>query len=276
MATLDAKTRAALPDSAFAYVDSKGNRRLPIHDESHVRNALSRFNQVKFESAEARERAFEKLLKAAIGYGIAPVGFVAAQMRAARARDRPDLPSGQVTLMLTDIEGSTGLVDRLGDGYPAVLADVTELIRSGVTAGGGYEVDDRADEFFGVFPTAVSAVGAAVSVQLAMAERSWPEQVRIRIGLHSGTPARTETGYIGIAVNTAARICFAGHGGQILASESVKADVGSRPESTWRLESVGRHALRGLPDPVGLYQVRAPDLLAEFPALRVDAQPAGA
>ena len=85
MATLDAKTRAALPDSAFAYVDSTGKRRLPIHDESHVRNALSRFNQVKFESDEARERAFQKLLKAAVGHGIAPVGFVAAQMRAARA-----------------------------------------------------------------------------------------------------------------------------------------------------------------------------------------------
>ena len=132
VATLDAKTRASLPDSAFAYVDSGGKRRLPIHDESHVRNALARFNQVRFESDEAKERAFRKLLTAALGYGIAPVGFVASQLRQARTGARSHLPLGQVTLMLTDMEGSTGLVDRLSDAYPSLLEDVRDLIRQAV------------------------------------------------------------------------------------------------------------------------------------------------
>ena len=118
MATLDARKRASLPDSAFAYVDSKGNRRLPINDESHVRNALSRFNQVKFESEEARERAFRRLLKAATKYGIAPIGFITRQLRQARGADSSDLPSGAVTLLLSDIEGSTKLVQDLGEDYP--------------------------------------------------------------------------------------------------------------------------------------------------------------
>ena len=119
MATLDAKKRASLPNSAFAYVDSQGNRRLPINDEAHVRNALSRFNQVKFESEEARDRAFRRLLKAATDYGIAPIGFVTRQLREARGADPSDLPSGVVTLMLTDIEGSTRLVAGTRRGLPA-------------------------------------------------------------------------------------------------------------------------------------------------------------
>lgn len=269
MATLDAKTRAGLPDSAFAYIDSAGKRRLPIHDESHVRNALSRFNQVRFESEEARERAFRKLLKEAIAYGIAPVGFVAGRMREARSGARPHLPSGQVTLMLTDIEGSTRLVERLADAYPQVLEDVRELIRVLVKRGKGCEVDARADEFFAVFATAGEALGTAVGIQREIGERKWPARVRIRVGLHSGSPGRTDTGYVGMPVHVAARVCSAGHGGQILVSASTREELAGDRLGSFRLERVGSYVLHGLSQAVELYQVHAPGLVSTFPPLRI-------
>jgi class 3 adenylate cyclase len=270
MATLDARKRANLPDSAFAYVDSKGNRRLPINDESHVRNALSRFNQVKFESDEAREKAFQKLLKAASSYGIAPVGFVTRQLRQARAKRHPDLPSGLVTLLLCDIEGSTGLVHELGQAYGGVLDAVQSTIRAAVNQHDGYEVDSRADEFFAAFGSADDAVDAAVEIQLAMSGRAWPggRQVRVRIGIHSGSPALTDTGYVGLAVNTMARVCNAGHGGQILITASTTDELRRPP----RLADLGEVPLDGLPRPVALFQVRAPGLIHEFPPLRVAEQ----
>lgn len=100
MADLTARERAKLPDSAFASIDSAGRRRLPIHDEPHVRNALARFNRVVFEDEAARDRARSRLLKAAKRYGIVPVGFIEGQLR-------PKLPTGQLTLLFADIEGSS-------------------------------------------------------------------------------------------------------------------------------------------------------------------------
>src|SRR2546426_12335114 len=121
MAQLDSTTRADLPNSAFAYVDSRGRRRLPIHDEAHVRNALARFNQVKFEDENARQRARQRLLNAAKRYRIVPVGFITGQLKSERElgelRPRMELPSGFVTMLMTDVEGSTALVHRLGERY---------------------------------------------------------------------------------------------------------------------------------------------------------------
>src|ERR687884_1004651 len=119
MAALTAKERAQLPDSAFAYIDSHGKRRLPIHDASHVRNALARFGQVAFEDDDARDRARSRLLRAAKKHGIMPIGFISAQLQPQRK-----LPTGNVTFLLTDIEGSTELLARLGDGYAPVLAQI--------------------------------------------------------------------------------------------------------------------------------------------------------
>ncbi|MGH8947955.1 MAG: DUF6582 domain-containing protein, partial [Acidimicrobiia bacterium] len=208
MPTLDARKRASLPNSAFAYVDSKGNRRLPINDEAHVRNALSRFNQVKFEDEEARERAFRRLLKAATDYGIAPIGFITRQLREARDAGL-DLPSGAVTLLLSDIEGSTRLVQVLGEEYPPVLERVRTVIREAVGGHQGYEVDSRADEFFAVFADAGDGVATAIEIQRAMQEAKWPgdHRVQVRIGLNSGSPAVTDTGYVGLPVNVMARVC---------------------------------------------------------------------
>lgn len=257
MAELDAQTRAALPDTAFAYVDGRGRRRLPIHDESHVRNALARFNQVRFESVEARERAFQKVLRAALEHGIAPVGFVTRQIRAARERQHVPLPSGPVTILMTDIEGSTSLSHRLGDGYAAVLDRTRELIRRRVTAAGGYEVDARADEFFAVFSEAAAALRAAVAVQRALDTWDGPdgERVRVRIGLHAGQPALTDTGYIGLPVSIAARVCAAGHGGQILLTGETRDQLASRLPRGLTLTPLGVHAMHGLPDPVEILQV---------------------
>jgi len=273
MAKLDARKRAELPNSAFAYVDSNGRRLLPIHDEPHVRNALSRFNQVRFEDDAAKERAFRKLLTAATKYGIAPIGFVARQLKEAAAGEGPpaDLPSGAVTFLLSDIEGSTVLVHRLGDAYPGVLAEVQTVIREEVDRHHGYEVDARADEFFAAFAHASDALSAALQIQRSLAGHQWPEgeTVRIRIGLHSGSPARTDTGYVGLPVNTAARVCSAGHGGQILISGATREALGDAAEAAVGLVSLGRFELHGLPGPEELLQVTVPDLPSEFPPPRV-------
>lgn len=271
MAELSAKQRADLPNSAFAYVDSKGNRRLPINDEAHVRAALSRFNQVKYESPEAREKAFARVLKAAAGYGIAPVGFVTRQLReAARTEGAPELPSGMVTLMLTDIEGSTQLVHELGDAYPPLLDAVRALIREVVGAEGGYEVDARADEFFAAFGRARNAVDAAIEIQRRMIARTWPgaAELRVRIGLHSGSPALTDTGYVGPAVHVMARVCNAGHGGQVLITRATREEIGDDP-ADFGLSSLGEFALQGVPGREEMFQVDAPGLKTDFPDLRV-------
>jgi len=145
VSVLDSKARARLPDSAFAYVDSTGRRRLPINDASHVRNALARFEQTAFEDAAARERARQRLLRAAKKHGIVPLGFFDGQLRKerqdgesrARAVGLKDLPRGTVTFLFTDIEGSTQLLQRLGDAYAALLRDVRTLIRTSVREAGG-------------------------------------------------------------------------------------------------------------------------------------------
>src|SRR5690349_3712311 len=146
MPPLGARERAKLPDSAFAYIDSGGRRRLPIHDAAHVRNALARFSQVAFEDESARDKARTRLLRAANKHQIVPIGFVSAQLLPQRK-----LPKGQVTFLLTDIEGSTELLARLDDRYAPLLADVRRLMRAAVRHAGGHEVDARADELFAVF-----------------------------------------------------------------------------------------------------------------------------
>src|SRR5262249_2592996 len=124
---LSARERANLPDSAFAYIDSTGKRRLPINDAVHVRNALARFNQVHFEDEAARDRARIRLLRAAQKHGVVPIGFISAQLQPQRK-----LPRGHVTFLLTDIEGSTDLLARLDDRYPTLLTAVRRVMRKSV------------------------------------------------------------------------------------------------------------------------------------------------
>jgi class 3 adenylate cyclase len=126
----------------------------------------------------------------------------------------PDLPSGTVTFLFTDIEGSTSLVQRLGDRYGALLGDHRRLLRAAVEEAGGVEVDCRADEFFGAFADAQDAVRAAVSAQRALQLHQWPDQLRlaVRIGIHTGEPALADEGYLGLDVHRATRICSAANG----------------------------------------------------------------
>lgn len=264
MTKISARKRGALRDSAFAYVDSRGRRRLPIHDESHVRNALARFNQVQFEDDEARDHARRRLLRAAKKYGIVPIGFMDRQLRRQGQRS---LPTGAVTFLLTDIEDSTGLVHRLGDGWAPVLADTRRLIRSVVRRAGGHEVDARADEFFAVFKHAPDAVKAAVALQRAVRDHDWPagNPVRVRVGMHSGRPTLTEGGYVGLAVHTTARVSAVAHGGQVLISSAVIRAVGNAVAADLTFVELGTYRLRGLPDAETLYQLTVADLPAHFP-----------
>ncbi len=384
MSRLKPSKRARLPDRAFAYVDSRGRRRLPVHDKAHVRNALARFNQVAFENDAARERARNRLLNAAKKYRIVPVGFITgllqSERRAATAgrlvielgrnpapgelekrlrivlrdptlavlhwsdasgayldgtgkpvalpteRDQrgvtylerqgrpmtalvhdptiladPDLaetvldavrfvvekdrlhgqiqatstaaaalPTGFVTLLMTDIEASTALLRRLGDRYGALLNDVRGILRTALLRAGGREIDARADEFFAVFERAAAAIEAAVAIQRELGNRAWGDglEVQVRVGIHSGRPTLTDAGYIGLAVHTTARLCSAAHGGQIVVSAATRAAVGASAPTGIRFRSLGRHRLPGLPDVEMLFQVQAQGLRVTFPRPR--------
>jgi class 3 adenylate cyclase len=384
MATLSAKSRALLPDSAFAYIDSQGRRRLPINDQAHVRNALARFNQTHFEDDAARNRARTRLLKAAKKYGIVPVGFMTGQLQTqssqaaagravielgrmgapeeleerlrvalgdptlsvlhwsdsaatyldlagraaslpleegsrvvtlleghgrpmgalvhdraalhdpdlartvtaavklaienermrgeieARASEARSLPTGHVTFLLADMEDSTALVRHLGDRYASFLADVRRLLRGAIRESGGREVDTRADELFAVFEQAAAALGAAIAIQRRAQTRAWPDQlqVKLRLGLHSGRPTLTDTGYVGLAVHTAARICSAAHGGQIVLSRAARESVESSQLDGVEFKALGLLQLQGLPEPEALYQAIVGDLPSEFPPPR--------
>jgi class 3 adenylate cyclase len=265
MPPLRAKERAQLPDSAFAYIDSSGKRRLPIHDAAHVRNALARFGQVAFEDEAARDRARSRLLRAAKKHGIMPIGFISRQLEPQRK-----LPTGQVTFLLTDIECSTELLAELGDDYAVLLSQVRRTVREALRQTGGHEVSARGDDVFAVFEEAAAAVDGALAIQRAMRAGAWPKgsDVRLRIGLHRGRPALTDTGYVGISVHAAARICFAAHGGQIVMSAAVRAAVDDSLRDGVELRSLGAWRFRGLPEPIELFQVDAPDLAGDFPPLR--------
>ena len=391
MSQLSSKDRAKLPKSAFAYVDSRGRRRLPIHDESHVRNALARFTKVAFEDEAARERARKRLLAAAKKYGIVPIGFMTGQLQAQMSEaaagrfvielgqvgtpgelerrlrtalrdstlsvlhwsdsaavyldgagrpaalppdgadravtllerqgqpmtalvhdravlDNPDLvktvtaavrlavenerlrgqveaqvsevrslPTGSVTFLLTDIEGSTNLLQQLGDRYAALLAEIRAIIRGSVSRAEGREVDARADEFFAVFDRAPRALEAALSIERTVQGRAWPDgvEVKVRIGIHRGRPILTDAGYVGLAVHTVARICSAAHGGQILLSAAARDAVGRSRPAGIRFRGLGSHRLRGLRESQALFQVEAADLPSRFPALRTQTGDSG-
>src|SRR2546426_2596733 len=133
-----------------------------------------------------------------------------------------ELPGGTLTVLHTEVEGSTLLTVRLGDRYPEVLATHCALLRAAVAAHEGYEVDTQGDSFFVVFPRATQAVAAAVAIQRALAAEAWPEggAVRVRIGMHTGEPIRAAEGDTGLDVIRGARIKEAGHGGPVLPSKS--------------------------------------------------------
>jgi class 3 adenylate cyclase len=272
MPTLTARERRELPDRAFAYIDRQGSRRLPINDEGHVRAALARFNQVQFEDDDARAEAFKRLLLAARKYGIVPIGFMTRQLRprAGSSAKTPKLPTGLVTLLFTDIEASTGLLEMFGDGYIDILNDVRSLMRDAVGSARGVEVDARADEFFAAFRRASDAVQAALAIQWTLRKRRWPGGIKVlvRAGIHSGTPKLTEGSYVGLPVHTANRICSAAHGGQILISDQAHEAMDGAAPAGVSLRELGPFRLRGIARGHVLFQVEAPGLPVTFPPPR--------
>jgi class 3 adenylate cyclase len=265
MPPLTAKQRAQLPDRCFAYIDSQGKRRLPIHDAAHVRNALSRFNQVAFEDDAARDRARNRLLRAAKKFGIMPVGFISSQLEPQRK-----LPRGHLTFLLADIEGSTALLGQLDNRYAALLADIRKLVRAAVKSARGHVVSARGDDVVTVFEQSDAALEAALAIQRGMKAGEWPDglDVRLRIGLHRGRPELTETGYVGLSIHAAARICFSAHGGQIVLSGAVRSAMADELPDGLGLTPLGAWRFRGLPEPIEIFQVSAPGLVDGFPPLR--------
>ncbi len=220
-----------------------------------------------------------RLLNAAKKFKIVPIGFIAGQLRSERAlgqvRDRQvQLPSGFVTMLMTDIEGSTALVHQLGERYGELIEEVWTILRRGVDRTGGHEVEARADEFFAVFEAPRSAVDAAVAMQRELLGRSWTDEldVRVRIGIHSGYPTSTDNNYIGMDVHAASRICSVGHGGQIVVSANTREAVKASAPDGIRFRALGSHRLRGQPDAVLLFQVTAKGLPVRFPAIRTPGQ----
>ncbi len=181
-----------------------------------------------------------------------------------------ELPGGTLTVLHTEVEGSTLLTVHLGDRYPEVLATHCALLRAAFAAHEGHEVDTQGDSFFVVFPRATQAVAAAVAIQRALAAEAWPEggAVRVRIGLHTGEPIRTAAGYTGLDVIRGARIKDAGHGGQVLLSKSTAALVEDALIDGLSLRDLGAHRLKGLPRPERIFQLIIPDLPADFPPLQ--------
>jgi predicted ATPase/class 3 adenylate cyclase len=184
------------------------------------------------------------------------------------------LPSGTVTFLFTDIEGSTRLVQSLEHRYAEVLADHCSILRKAIGDAGGFELGTEGDSFFAVFDSAQAAVAATVAAQRGLAAHAWPDgaEVRVRMGLHTGEGSRGGDNYVGIDVHRAARIAGAGHGGQVLLSSATRSLVDRVPGATFR--DLGNHRLKDLANAEHLYQLDVAGMTSDFPALRsLDARP---
>jgi class 3 adenylate cyclase len=187
-----------------------------------------------------------------------------------------ELPSGTVTFLFTDVEGSTRLMQKLGDRWPDVHREHRRILREAFAASGGREVDTQGDAFFVAFARARDGVNAAAAGQEAIRAQEWPDgaDIRVRMGLHTGEPAVGEEGYLGIDVVRAARLCAAAHGGQVLLSETTRALLrGDEPDGV-ELRDLGEHHLKDMRHPERVYQLVAPGLGDRFPALRTLDAPA--
>ena len=182
-----------------------------------------------------------------------------------------DLPTGTVTFLFTDIEGSTGMLQDLGrDEFVRLLDRHAEILRTAIAEQGGVELRTEGDSFFVAFPTASGALRAAVAAQRALAAHPWSDgnPIRVRMGLHTGEGVPGGDNYVGIDVNRAARIAAAGHGGQIVISEATRVLVAGDVPDSVMFRDLGLHDLKGLEQPERLHDLVIDGLSAEFPALR--------
>jgi predicted ATPase/class 3 adenylate cyclase len=178
-------------------------------------------------------------------------------------------PTGTVTLLFSDIEGSTLLLRRLGDGYPELLARHRELLRNAFEQHRGYVLESEGDAFFVAFESATEAAAAAAQAQLALAGHEWPagNEIRVRIGLHTGELQPVDGNYVGLDVHEAARVMAAAHGGQVVLTEPTRGLL----DEGVRLLDLGEHLLRDIPGQLRLYQLQIDGLQAEFPPLNTEA-----
>lgn len=180
------------------------------------------------------------------------------------------LPVGTVTFLFTDIEGSTKLLRELGDGYRKVQDDHAVIMRSAISEGDGVEVRTEGDSFFVVFPTPTGAVRAVVQAQRALRGHRWSHgrELRVRMGLHTGEGVLGGDDYLGIDVNRAARIAAAGHGGQVLVSNSTRVLVEAALPDGVSIRDLGSHRLKDLPNPEHLFDLKIDGIPSEFPPIR--------
>ena len=183
------------------------------------------------------------------------------------------LPSGTVTFLFSDIEGSTRLLEQLGDQYADVLRDHRRILRDELERSAGQEVDTQGDAFFFSFTRARDAVRGAIAAQRALGTHEWPDgaAVKVRMGLHTGEPTVGDEGYLGMDVVRAARICSAGHGGQILLSETTRALVGNDLPEGAVMRDLGEARLKDVQHE-RIFELALADGPAEFPPLKTVAR----
>jgi class 3 adenylate cyclase len=181
-----------------------------------------------------------------------------------------ELPSGTVTFLFSDIEGSTALLKQLGGRYGEALAEHQRMLRAAFAAHGGHEVDTQGDSFFVAFRRAKDAIAAAVAGQRDLAAHEWTEgaRVSVRMGLHTGEPQVGEQRYVGMGVHKAARIGAAGHGGQILLSSTTRELVEDELPPGVTIRDLGERRLKDLDRPERLFQLVIEGLRSDFAALR--------
>jgi predicted ATPase/class 3 adenylate cyclase/DNA-binding CsgD family transcriptional regulator len=239
--------------------------------EQVVLKALAKDPQQRFANVKAFALALEEAFHAgspgrtfSVASSEHPAGY------GQKGSSLGNLPMGTVTMLFTDIEGSTRLLQRVGDHYTDMLAECRHLLRTACQAWNGYEVDTQGDSFFVAFARATDAALAVVEAQRTLAAHPWPEgvAVRVRMGLHTGEPARTSEGYVGLDVHRAARIMSAAHGGQVLLSQTTCILVEQDLPEDLSLRDLGEHRLKDLGRPRRLFQLVISDLPADFPPPR--------
>ena len=183
---------------------------------------------------------------------------------------RDVLPTGTVTFLFTDIEGSTSHLRDRQESYGSALADHRRLLRTAFAAHGGHEVDTQGDSFFVAFSSPSEAAAAAVQGQLALTAHPWPggRRVLVRMGLHTGEATLVDGSYIGLAIHRAARIAAVAHGGQVLVSDATAALLSDRLPDGTALHGLGAHGLKDFPQPVPLFQLDVAGLPTRYPPLR--------
>jgi predicted ATPase/DNA-binding SARP family transcriptional activator len=237
-----------------------GRRHHALRQFRVMREVLSR--DLGVEPDPASQRLYQEILLARTE----PVAAAAGPAIAAEPRHQ----ASTVTLLFTDIEGSTRMAQRLGDRYAEMLATHHALVRAALHAHGGHEVDTAGDGFFAAFARARDAVLAAIDAQRALETQVWGdgERLRVRVGIHTGEPQRDGRGFVGVDVHRAARICAAAWGGQILISQSTRDLIAGDLPAHLTLVDLGERRLKDLSHQVQVYQVAAAGLPATFPPIR--------